>query len=194
MTGTRFALCLAPLLAACASSSDSRPAAASSAPGQFRVTTASASAPAPARDSLAARMLAVHNDARDDAGLPRLRWNEDLARGAKSWAETLVDDGRMRHSPRDAREGIGENLWMGTADFFTLEHMIEVMVEEKSEFRPGTFPEVSRTGRWEDVAHYTQIIWPTTEEVGCALATANGRDALVCRYWPTGNVIGRPVG
>jgi hypothetical protein len=194
MIDTRIVACMAVLLTACASASEPTPAPAPSSQGHFRVTSVSASEPAPPRDSLAARMLAVHNDARDEAGLARLRWNDDLAKGAMTWAQTISRDGNMRHSPRDSRENVGENLWMGTADFFTLEHMIEVMVEEKRDFRPGTFPEVSRTGRWEDVAHYTQIIWPTTEEVGCALSTANGRDALVCRYWPTGNIIGRPVG
>jgi len=184
MNATRLIACVALLLSACGASPHY----------QSRVVVVDPNQPPPPRDRLSERMLAVHNDARRDAGLSPLRWNEDLAKGAQSWAATMAGDGKMRHSPRDSRDGIGENLWMGSADVFTLEHMIEVMVEEKRDFRPGTFPEVSRTGRWEDVAHYTQIIWPTTEEIGCALAKADGRDALVCRYWPTGNIVGRPVG
>jgi hypothetical protein len=37
------------------------------------------------------------------------------------------------------------------------------------------------------VAHYTQIVWPTTTEVGCALASSATTDYFVCRYAPTGN-------
>ena len=68
------------------------------------------------------------------------------------------------------------------------------MLFRSRQFKPGTFPEITRTKKWEDVAHYTQIIWPDTREVGCALATVNGRDALVCRYSPPGNIFGQPVG
>ena len=37
------------------------------------------------------------------------------------------------------------------------------------------------------MAHYTQIVWPTTTEVGCALASSATTDYFVCRYAPTGN-------
>ena len=54
-------------------------------------------------------------------------------------------------------------------------------------FRPGAFPDNSATGDWHAVAHYTQIVWPTTTEVGCALASSATTDYFVCRYAPTGN-------
>jgi hypothetical protein len=40
------------------------------------------------------------------------------------------------------------------------------------------------------VAHYTQIVWPTTQRVGCATASNRSSDYLVCRYLPTGNLVG----
>jgi hypothetical protein len=65
--------------------------------------------------------------------------------------------------------------------------------EEQHYFVPGIFPDVSKTGNWADVGHYTQMVWRTTTAVGGARATGGGNDVLVCRYSPPGNVIGEPV-
>ena len=157
-------------------------------------TTRDSSQPVPDNTSnFAARLLAAHNRARADKGLAPLQWNAALATAARPWAQTLADDGKLRHSDQDSRPGQGENIWMGTARFYDLEHMMARFVDEKRDFRPGVFPEVSATGKWQDVAHYTQIVWPETREVGCALVTAKKRDALVCRYSPPGNVFGATI-
>jgi len=60
-------------------------------------------------------------------------------------------------------------------------------------FRPGLFPAISRTGNWADAGHYSQMIWPTTTRLGCAIASNVEADFLVCRYAPAGNVDGRRV-
>ena len=77
------------------------------------------------------------------------------------------------------------------------------IVDEKCHLRPGAIPRhlgqesidalapaVSRTGDWSQVAHYTQIVWPATQRVGCATASNRSNDYLVCRYLPAGNVVG----
>lgn len=134
--------------------------------------------------------LAEHNAARDDVGLGPLRWNHALMRDAQVWAEQLAARGAFQHDPDLQGRGQGENLWQGTRDRYAPWQMIDLFVAEKRDFRPGTFPQVSRTGRWSDVGHYTQIIWPDTREVGCATATNARHEVLVCRYWPAGNVLG----
>jgi uncharacterized protein YkwD len=148
----------------------------------------------PARGALADRLLSAHNSARDDARQPRLAWSDELAQEAGEWAERLARDGDLRHSPQDSRSDTGENLWMGSSGFYAPEAMIGAFIGEKGDFRPGIFPDVSATGSWEDVGHYTQIIWPQTRKVGCALAQGRRMDILVCRYWPAGNWMGRRVG
>ncbi len=83
---------------------------------------------------------------------------------------------------------------MGTSGYYSAEDMIGSFLEEARDFRPGLFPSVSRTGNWDDVSHYTQLIWPTTQSVGCAIARGGGNEVLVCRYWPKGNIDNRRVG
>ena len=137
--------------------------------------------------------LAAHNQARAEFGVLPLRWSDRLAEDARSWAEQLAQHEVMRHSSLDEREDTGENLWMGTAGHYAPEQMIGAFIEEKEHFHVGRFPEVSKTGDWGDVGHYTQVIWPATKEVGCATARGSRFDVLVCRYYPAGNVIGRRI-
>lgn len=139
------------------------------------------------------RLLALHNAERARLGAEPLSWNPALARDASGWATNLAARGLLQHSSQDSRPGQGENLFLGTAGAYSLEEMIGAFLSERSDFRPGVFPEVSRSGRWQMVAHYTQIIWRGTSEMGCAMASARGRDILVCRYSPPGNVMGQRV-
>lgn len=137
--------------------------------------------------------LAAHNGERTSLGLAPLRWSHALMRDAAAWADHLASEQSLRHSPIATRSGQGENLWMGTRARFTPQQMIGGFLAEKSAFRPGRFPDVSSTGRWSDVGHYTQIIWPGTQEVGCAAVQNRSHEVLVCRYWPAGNVIGQTL-
>ena len=144
-------------------------------------------------NSFAVQLLADQNAERAHKGETPLSWSHDLAQEAQSWADRLARDDRMYHSDRETRHGAGENLWTGSAGYYSADDMVGGFLAEKRDYRPGTFPQVSRTGRWEDVGHYTQIIWPTTQQVGCAVAHNRAHDFLVCRYWPAGNVMGHPI-
>ena len=139
------------------------------------------------------RILAAHNAARAEAGVQPLTWDNELGREAAAYALRLALTNTFQHSDRNARGGTGENLWMGTRGGFSFEQMVGRWTAERRWFAPGIFPAVSRSGNWEDVGHYTQMVWPTTTRVGCAMATNAGNDFLVCRYSPAGNVTGHPV-
>ncbi len=141
-----------------------------------------------------ARILAAHNAARAQAGVPPLAWDNALGTAAAAYAQQMALTGRFAHSDRSLRRGTGENLWMGSHGMFGVEAMVGGCTSERRWFVPGLFPNVSRTGNWEDVGHYSQMIWPTTTRVGCALASTPRIDYLVCRYAGAGNIDGRPVG
>ena len=147
-----------------------------------------------ASDPFAAELLTAHNQERANFGSAPLSWSPDLARDAQVWANRLAREGRMRHGSQFERKGQGENLWMGTAGYYSLTQMMSYFIAEKRDFKHGEFPHVSRTGQWRDVGHYTQIVWADTREVGCAVARGGRDEFLVCRYWPAGNTYGRKVG
>jgi hypothetical protein len=139
------------------------------------------------------RILAAHNAERARMGMPPLAWDNSLGVGAASYAQQMAFSGMFQHSNRQARRGVGENLWMGTHGAFSVEAMVGGWAAEKRYFMPGVFPNNSRSGNWEDVGHYTQMIWPTTTRVGCAIASTARVDYLVCRYATAGNMDGRQL-
>lgn len=149
--------------------------------------------PVMARSSdFAVEVLQAHNEERAANGVPALIWNDDLARDAADWANKLKGSATLRHA---AVRGQGENLWLGSKGYYAPSTIVGHWIEEKADYRPGRFPNISRTGNWSDVGHYTQIIWRNTREVGCAVATDAEFDYLVCRYFPAGNWMGEdPLG
>ena len=144
--------------------------------------------------SFSDRILAVHNSERAELGLRPLAWSDSLAAEAAGWARILAREGRLRHADQRQRQSHGENLWMGTAGAYRIEEVVGTFIDERRYFRPGKFPDISRTGRWQDAGHYTQVIWPVTSHVGCAMVADRGMDFFVCRYDPGGNWVGEYVG
>lgn len=133
-------------------------------------------------------VVGVHARVRAQAGLPPLVWNAVLAAHAEAYAERLAAGAPFRHDPTPGRRKVeGENLWKGQRGLFTYEVILGTMTGEARWFRPGRYPDVSRNGDWSGIGHYTQMIWPTTTAVGCAMVSNAADDVLVCRYSPPGN-------
>jgi hypothetical protein len=137
-------------------------------------------------------MLAGHNRARAAVGAPPLVWDGALAQEASRYARQLADIGRFEHAT-DLHIGPhrGENLWEGTRGAYAYGEMVAGWIGEKRRYKPGVMPDISTSGSWHDVGHYSQIIWRTTTAFGCAMASNAEVDILVCRYTPPGNIIGR---
>ena len=136
-------------------------------------------------------MIAAHNAARRRYGVAPLAWDNGLARDAENYARQLARTNRFEHDRQAGRAPMqGENLFRGTRDAYSYADMIGLLVAEGQYFRRGVFPNVSTTGNVSHVGHYTQIVWPTSKRVGCAVASNRANDFLVCRYLPAGNVVG----
>ena len=138
-------------------------------------------------------MLSLHNAERKAAGVPPLRWNLSLQQSAAEHAAELARTGQLTHAPREGRGMERENILdvpLGSSPA----RMLAMWTGERSNFFPGLFPNVARTGNWMDIAHYTQMIWPKTTDLGCAAVPGGRASWLVCRYSPGGNKDGKPVG
>lgn len=142
---------------------------------------------------LAEGLVAIHNQERAAVGSPPMVWDEALAQSAASYGPALIALGHLQHSPRETRPGQRENLAMGSTNTYSYAALAGFWISEKRNFTPGQFPNVSRTGNWLDIAHYTQMIWRGTTRVGCSLQRGGDQSYLICRYSPPGNVDGALV-
>jgi len=135
-----------------------------------------------------AELLAAQNKYRAELGETALVWSDRLADSAQTWALHLANDVHaMKHSGASAT---GENIATWPAGHATLTRLVELWGDEKQYFVDASFPDISRTGDWHAVGHYSQLVWRKTTEVGCGLAAGGGQDYLVCQYSPMGNFSG----
>ncbi len=72
------------------------------------------------------RVLAAHNREREALGIAPLRWDPRLAAAASHWAAQLTSIGYLVHSEDDPYndDPEGENLWAGTAGYYSPESMV----------------------------------------------------------------------
>ena len=138
---------------------------------------------APRGDALLRQaMLRGHNAARVALGVAPLAWDDRLAADAANYAAHLAREHRFEHAAQpDGAGREGKNLWMGTRGAYGFDEMLGHWIDERRFYRAAPTPDFSTTGRWGDVAHYTQIVWRGSTTLGCAVASDAGNDILVCR-------------
>jgi uncharacterized protein YkwD len=140
-------------------------------------------------------ITAAHNEVRAGVGVPPLVWSESLAATAQAWAEQCVDTqapaGLIDHNP-DRSDGhpyyVGENIY-GTTGSADAEEAVGLWAAEEADYDYDTNTCNGVCG------HYTQVVWSTSEDLGCGIASCPGlqyRNVIVCNYGPGGNTGGRP--
>jgi len=135
----------------------------------------------PEPPSFAREMLSLHNAVRSRVGVAPLIWSDRLASIARDWAATLLARRQFRHRPNAT---FGENLFEINGSSASPSQVVNAWAEEARDY--------DRTAnKCRGVCgHYTQIVWSTTKEVGCAVARGGVREVWVCNYNPPGNWIG----
>ena len=136
-----------------------------------------------AKDSQA--ITAYHDKVRADVGVGPIKWSPVLAAYAQEWADHLAATTcRMAHRTQDK---YGENLFQGTAGFYTAVDAAKSWESEKKDYRGGVLTE----SNWQPAGHYTQMVWRDTTTLGCGEAICNITLIVACNYDPPGNFIGR---
>ncbi|KAH9948422.1 CAP domain-containing protein [Amylocystis lapponica] len=126
--------------------------------------------------------LSLHNQARASRHAAPLAWSNDLQASAQRWASGC----QFAHS-NGVLGSVGENLAAGTGTF-TPKDAVQQFLSDESSYDPAkpTF------------SHFTQVVWKSTTQLGCAAATcdnifpgAGPATYHVCLYNPVGNVVGQ---
>ncbi|BAQ64317.1 CAP family protein [Geminocystis sp. NIES-3709] len=139
--------------------------------------------------SINQEIVNTHNQWREKVGAPPLSWSNQLAQTAQDWANQLASQGgNIYHRPNNS---YGENIFWISGKQATPSEVVNAWGSEIKYFKNGTFPNVSTTGNWADVGHYTQVIWKNTTTVGCGVARSNKFEIWVCNYNPPGNYQGQ---
>jgi pathogenesis-related protein 1 len=165
------------------------PAAVEDPPGKEPQTVIPPTPPTPTRPgALQAEEQALldhHNRVRADVSVAPLTWSDQLAQVAAAWGRKLVAKGCvMEHSKGS---GYGENLYMGSADAFTMVDAGKSWESEKKHYTGAPL----NGSNWYKSGHYTQMVWRQTTEVGCAKVTCKGSLIVICNYNPPGNFMGQ---
>ena len=131
-------------------------------------------------------ILERHNYWRADVGVnEKLQWSDDMAKLAADWAKKLKRMGcGFEHRPDNK---FGENLFKGTTGYYSAADAIDAWASEKPDYNYNR----NKCKPGKMCGHYTQIVWKTTQKVGCAKITCDGYDIWVCNYDPPGNWVGQ---
>ncbi len=158
-------------------------------------------APASTQPAEYAGMLEGHNSLRATLNLPPLRWSDTAARQAQSWADALAAQGcPLRYNPDERRRELyGENIlkaWAQDAYPGWRRSVPEVLQRWQEEGR--YYDHASHTCRapaGKQCGQYLQMIWETTEVLGCGRARCETSEIWVCNYTPRGGQEGlKPYG
>ncbi|XP_042347292.1 R3H domain containing-like [Plectropomus leopardus] len=140
-------------------------------------------------------LLDYHNRVRSQvfppaADMEFMLWDEGLANSADSWASRCVWD----HGPTQAIRYIGQNLSVTSGRYQSITDLVQSWYNERHHF---SYPNGCRGSV---CSHYTQMVWASTNRVGCAVRRCSNmfvfghtwREAtlLVCNYSIKGNWVG----
>lgn len=133
--------------------------------------------------------IAEHNRVRSDVGVAPVSWSKKITAYSTAWAEHLAKSGcSMEHRPRNGKwkQIYGENIFMGTAGYFSVADAVRSWESEKAEYKYGPVNEKT----WYPTGHYTQVVWRSSKTIGCGKSLCNGNMIVVCNYDPPGNYMG----
>uniref|UniRef100_A0A8C2JTH3 Cysteine-rich secretory protein LCCL domain containing 2 n=1 Tax=Cyprinus carpio TaxID=7962 RepID=A0A8C2JTH3_CYPCA len=150
-------------------------------------------------------ILQLHNKLRGvvhptASNMEYMVWDDELEKSATYWAEQC----QWEHGPKNLLMSIGQNLAVHWGRYRSPAYHVQAWYDEVKDY---TYPYPHECNPWcpercsgPMCTHYTQLVWATTNRVGCAVHVCPRIDVwgeiwenavyLVCNYSPKGNWIG----
>ena len=131
------------------------------------------------------RPLQLHNLARANRRVKKLDWDNDLAREAESYAQTLAHSGVLQHSTIGSE---GENLYMSNGDA-SFEDAVDSWLNEEKKYH-GEHIGQGNLADWE---HFSQCVWHSSTHLGMGKArsksghtyiVSTGNELCALQQWP----------
>ncbi len=145
-------------------------------------------------------ITAAHNAVRAMVGtspaLPPMTWSPALAATAAAWVGTCTDTmaptGLVDHN---AGRSTGHPYYVGENIFASSGTASGSQAVTSWASEGASYNYVANTCSGGTCGHYTQVVWRTSIEIGCALGDCPGlqfRSTIICDYGPGGNSGGKP--
>ncbi len=134
-------------------------------------------------------ITAAQNEWRDLVGVPRLRWNTQLAARAQIWANTCPTGFDPNRSPGAGFNDVGQNIAFGVGTSYGWRAAVGSWADSRDD-HVVTDP-FNGAARF-----YTQMVWDGTTDLGCGIAVCQSPQTythIVCSYGPGGNRLGEFV-
>ena len=146
--------------------------------------------------------LDSHNNFRSRHGsVGPLAWNNDIANGARTWAQFLLQNQTLENEANVLNsQNLGENLGLlvfspgrpicsnaSETSCVRCSDMVAIWYNEISNYNFNTGTVINSSQPW---LNFTQVVWRSSTELGVGVASRGGSHYIVARYKPRGNVDG----
>ncbi|GAU93558.1 hypothetical protein RvY_05484-1 [Ramazzottius varieornatus] len=119
----------------------------------------------------------------------KMQWSHEAATQAQSWADQCHYGHSSKSDRRVAGQSCGQNLLRTVSGPFSWDDVLKIWsTDEARSFRYGHHGNSMQT-----VGHYTQMVWASTYQVGCAYRNCGYWQIYVCHYCPSGNLRGEEM-
>ncbi|XP_029868424.1 peptidase inhibitor 15 isoform X1 [Aquila chrysaetos chrysaetos] len=144
-------------------------------------------------------ILDYHNQVRGKVFPPAsnmeyMVWDETLAKSAEAWAATCIWD----HGPSYLLRFLGQNLSVRTGRYRSILQLVKPWYDEVKDYAfpypQDCNPRCPMRCYGPMCTHYTQMVWATSNRIGCAIHTCHNMNVwgsvwrravyLVCNYAP----------
>ena len=140
------------------------------------------SLPANEKAQFEEEILTKHNALRTLHKASAMKWSSTLQAVAQEWANKIAKENKMYHrNPND----YGENIYWIMGRKLSGADVTQAWYDEIKDYK------YAKPGFSMNTGHFTQVVWVSSTELGCASATAkDGGIYVVCNYNPPGNYEG----